>query len=269
MAHDTDINRFGKTSTLRITAASDGEKTILDDVYFTSPYKLLPPFYTDGSSFASTMLISVSAGIMEGDRQKVDITLKENAHLICTSQAFDKIHKMNNGEAKRTIRLKLAHNAALWYEPLPVIPFAGSSFTNKFDISLADTTARFALTDIISAGRIAYGETFKYKCYNSLINAYIGDELVFFDNTKYYPDKFNLNGLGMFEHHSHLATILLLNFDLTDAEQSVIYEKINKDSDITGGISEITNGFIIKILGRSAQQLQNITKFIRSTLDIF
>ena len=78
---DTNINRFGKTSTLRLSAASKDGKTIIDDVYFTSPYKILPPFYNDNSRFASTMIISVSAGLMEGDRQDVFIHAKENANL--------------------------------------------------------------------------------------------------------------------------------------------------------------------------------------------
>lgn len=43
------------------------------------------------------MIISVSAGLMEGDRQDVFIHAKENSNLLCTSQAFEKIHKMNNG----------------------------------------------------------------------------------------------------------------------------------------------------------------------------
>lgn len=43
---DTNINRFGKTSTLRLSAASKDGKTIIDDVYFTSPYKILPLFIT-------------------------------------------------------------------------------------------------------------------------------------------------------------------------------------------------------------------------------
>ncbi|MFR2010206.1 MAG: urease accessory protein UreD [Christensenellales bacterium] len=265
---DTNINRFGKTSTLRLSAASKDGKTIIDDVYFTSPYKILPPFYNDNSQFASTMIISVSAGLMEGDRQDVFIHAKENANLLCTSQAFEKIHKMNNGEAGRTIKLTVDSNATLWYEPLPVIPFADSAFTNQIDISLNDNTSRFALTDIISAGRIAHGEAFKYKYYNSLINAYIGDELVFFDNTRYSPRKSDLNGLGMFEKHSHLATVLLLNFLLTEREQSSIYEKINENPEMTGGISAIEHGFIIKVLGNNAQQLQNVTSLLKHILNI-
>ena len=265
---DTNINRFGKTSTLRLSAASKNNKTIIDDVYFTSPYKILPPFYNDNSQFASVMIISVSAGLMEGDRQDVFIHAKENAKLLCTSQAFEKIHKMNNGEAGRTIKLTVESNATLWYEPLPVIPFADSSFTNQIDISLKDNTSRFALTDIISAGRIAHGEAFKYKYYNSLINAYLGDELVFFDNTRYTPHKADLNGLGMFENYSHLATVLLFNFDLTEQEQSVIYEKINENPETTGGISEIEHGFVIKVLGKSAQQLQNVTNLLKHILNI-
>lgn len=269
MATNSNINRFGKTSTLRISTKSDGNKTILDDIYFTSPYKLLPPFYNSGSPYANAMIISVSAGLMEGDRQEVCIKATKNTNLICTSQAFEKIHKMNNGDAKRTIKLEVDSNATLWYEPLPVIPFADSAFTNRMDIRLKDETSRFALTDIICAGRIAHGEAFKYKYYSSKITAHICDKLVFFDNTHYEPSKCMLNHIGMFEGYSHLATILLLNFTLPADIQNDLYCEINKNPDMTGGISEIEHGFVIKILGKNAEQLQNIVKYLKNLLNIF
>lgn len=269
MAIKNNTNHFGETSTLRISTKTDGTKTILDDIYFTSPYKLLPPFYTDNSPFAHAMMISVSAGLMEGDRQEVYIKVNKDTNLICTSQAFEKIHKMNNGDAKRTIKLEVDSNATLWYEPLPAIPFADSAFTNHVDIRLKDDTARFALTDIICAGRIAYGEAFKYKYYNSKITAHISNELVFFDNTHFNPAKCQLNNIGMFEGYSHLATILLLNFTLPTDKQNDFYCEINKNPDMTGGISEIDHGFVIKILGKNAQQLQNITNYLKNILNIF
>ncbi len=64
-------NPFGKISSLHLVAAPQDEGTILRDVSFTAPYKMMRPFpCRDGG--IRVMLLAASAGIMEGDRQEFD-----------------------------------------------------------------------------------------------------------------------------------------------------------------------------------------------------
>ena len=39
------VNKFGKTSKLMIKARFNNEKTVLEDVAFTAPFKIMKPFY--------------------------------------------------------------------------------------------------------------------------------------------------------------------------------------------------------------------------------
>ena len=63
------INAFGKTSKVFLKAEDKNGKTILADVHFTAPYKIMRPFEKKDGSI-EVMLMAASAGIMEGDCQE-------------------------------------------------------------------------------------------------------------------------------------------------------------------------------------------------------
>ena len=72
---------------------------------------------------------------MEGDSQEFSYHVKEGADLEVLSQSFEKIHKMDEGSASRTISVQVDPHAVLYYYPQPVIPFAQSSFYEYNDDS--------------------------------------------------------------------------------------------------------------------------------------
>ena len=191
-------NHFGKTSEMRIKASARNGRTILEDVYFTAPYKIMNPFEKeDGSGGISVMPLCASAGIMAGDVQKFDYVVGPGADLEILSQSFEKIHKMDQGSASREIAIAVAAGGTLWYYPQPVIPFAGSAFDSKMEIHLADITSKLFLLDILSCGRSVSGERFAYLRFGSKVQIYRGNKLVYRDNTRYEPAKMPMEGLGM------------------------------------------------------------------------
>ena len=96
-------NQFGKTSELRITAEGTEGRTRLADVYFTAPFKVMEPFPLKGG--LQVMLLSASAGVMAGDEQKFSFLVKEGSHLEFISQSFEKIHRMEEGCARRKMEV--------------------------------------------------------------------------------------------------------------------------------------------------------------------
>ena len=123
-------NPFGRISTLHLTASvserssqSGQAETYLKEMSFTAPYKVLSPFKREDGSI-EVMILAVSAGIMEGDTQQIELETETGAVMECTSQSFEKIHKMNEGCAKRETQIRAADDSTLIYRPLPVIPFA-------------------------------------------------------------------------------------------------------------------------------------------------
>lgn len=283
------INQFGKVSQISLQAGVRDGRTILEDVYFTAPYKIMKPFEMANGGI-QVMPLCASAGIMKGDVQKFDYCVGEGASLEVLSQSFEKIHKMDGGSAKREIRISVAQNAELSYYPQPVIPFAGSAFDSDMEIRLADGTAGLFLLDIISCGRSACDERFAYRRFSSKVRIYRGmgndETLIYRDNTRYEPEKMPMEGIGMYEGYSHMANIFLSA--LVDAEslshteaaacaevavdavktaelQEQIWAILETEPECEGGVTRLAQGDLaVRVFGNRAQKLQEVAEKIKT-----
>ena len=131
------------------------------------------------------------------------------------------------------------------------------------NITLKDKSSRLILIDIISCGRVAFGESFEYKYYKSYTEVKCCDRLVYVDNTIYDPYIIDLNNFGMFEGYTHLANLLICNFDDPIEKLNLIRDIIENDKEINGGATLTQSKDIsIKIFGYSAQKLTYISEEI-------
>ena len=288
-------NKFGKVSRISACAALKDGKTILEDLSFTAPYKIMTPFEKENGGI-QIMPLCASAGIMAGDSQEFSYHVKEGADLEILSQSFEKIHKMDEGSASRTIEVQVDKNAALYYYPQPVIPFAQSAFDSKMTIHLEDETSKLFLLEIISCGRKAHEERFQYRRFSSKVLLYRGEKLIYRDNTRYEPDKMPMEGIGLYEGYTHMANLFLsklcnrdnvdggkeTNIDGMDIKkqmnssgtgrtsdrtaelQEKIWQILDEDSEIDGGVTRLTTGDLaLRIFGHRAQKLQQIAEKIK------
>lgn len=288
-------NKFGKVSRISACAALKDGKTILEDLSFTAPYKIMTPFEKENGGI-QIMPLCASAGIMAGDSQEFSYHVKEGADLEILSQSFEKIHKMDEGSASRTIEVQVDKNAALYYYPQPVIPFAQSAFDSKMTIHLEDETSKLFLLEIISCGRNAHEERFQYRRFSSKVLLYRGEKLIYRDNTRYEPDKMPMERIGLYEGYTHMANLFLsklcnrdnvdggkeTNIDGMDIKkqmnssgtgrtsdrtaelQEKIWQILDEDSEIDGGVTRLTTGDLaLRIFGHRAQKLQQIAEKIK------
>ncbi len=273
-------NKFGKVSRISACAALKDGKTILEDLSFTAPYKIMTPFEKENGGI-QIMPLCASAGIMAGDSQEFSYHVKEGADLEILSQSFEKIHKMDEGSASRTIEVQVDKNAALYYYPQPVIPFAQSAFDSKMTIHLEDETSKLFLLEIISCGRNAHEERFQYRRFSSKVLLYRGEKLIYRDNTRYEPDKMPMEGIGLYEGYTHMANLFLsklcnrdnvdggkeTNIDGMDIKKQMkekIWQILDEDSEIDGGVTRLTTGDLaLRIFGHRAQKLQQIAEKIK------
>lgn len=260
-------NKFGKTSRIEAIAAVKDGQTILEDLSFTAPYKIMKPF-KKGNGGISIMPLCASAGIMAGDRQEFVYHVKEGANLEILSQSFEKIHKMDEGKAARSIEVQVDKNAVLCYYPQPVIPFAKSSFESSMKIQLEDDTSRLFLLEIISCGRTAHEERFEYTRYASKVLICRGGKLIYRDNTLYEPERMPMEGIGFYEGYTHMANIFL-SMASVGAEkirdlQDKIWSILEENPDIDGGVTRLTSGDLaLRIFGKRAQTLQQTAEKIK------
>ena len=260
-------NKFGKISCISACAALKDGKTILEDLSFTAPYKIMMPFEKENGGI-QIMPLCASAGIMAGDLQEFSYHVKEGADLEVLSQSFEKIHKMEEGSAARTIEVQVDKNAVLYYYPQPVIPFAQSAFDSKMTIHLEDESSRLFLLEIISCGRNAHDERFQYRRFSSKVLLYRGEKLIYRDNTRYEPDKMPMEGIGRYEGYTHMANLFLSKIcvkeDINAKLQEDIWKILEEDPEIDGGVTRLTTGDLaLRIFGHRAQKLQQTAEKIK------
>ena len=266
MQKNIDNNQFGKISKFYLKAKKKDDKTILDDVYFTAPYKIMQPFLLKDGSI-QVMLLSASAGIMEGDRQEFKFHIQEEAKLEFVSQSYDKIHQMKSDCAKRHTEIQVAKNATFYFNPQPTIPFKDSAFENTMDIYLEDESSVFCMTEIFSCGRYMRQEKFAYRFYHNLVKIYRKDKLIYRDNTRYEPKLFDMNSIGMYESYTHQANIFITkpknNTDFLQKVQALF----ENNPIVDGSITTISSGdFAIRAFSNRAQFLEQLNDMIYQLL---
>ncbi len=258
-------NKFGKLSRLSLRTGIREGKTIVEDVAFTAPYKIMKPFPKKNGGI-SVMPLCASAGIMEGDRQEFDFCVTEGTELEFLSQSFDKVHKMKEGEAVRHVKAKVEKNAVFYYYPQPVIPYARSAFDSTMEFDLADESSGLFLLEIISCGRKASDERFQYRKFASRVNIRRNGRLIYRDNTRYEPARTDMEGLGMYEGYTHMANIFLSGQSEDRKEQ--IWEILENEKECAGGVTRLVHGDLaVRILGQRAQKLQEIAEEIKAVFE--
>lgn len=223
-------------------------KTIIESMFFTPPLKLIEPIY-DGD-IANLMVLNVSAGLMEGDKQDIVFDISSNSKLRVTSQSYEKIHNTQDGYAMRETTINIADNAFFSYMPLPCIPFANSTFKNSTTIHLKkDSVLHYG--EIFCAGRVARDEIFAFKNFHQNIYVYKHNELLFYDNMNLCPDSMDLRNMCAFDNYTHY-----LCFIAYDKHMDIAYlqEQIDK-SKLNAAISTNNDMIIVKALANESEPL--------------
>ena len=255
-------NNFGKTSVVKISSLLKDGQTILDDIYFTAPFKIMKPFRISKEQL-SVMLLTASAGIMEGDVQDISILVREGTNIEFISQAYEKIHKMNGGSATRLTKIKVEKNATLNYIPLPTIPFKDSAFISNMKIELEDSSSKLIMSEILSCGRAKRGEKFEYSLYKNLVEIRESGRLIYRDNTRYEPRRMNMNGFGMYEGYSHLANMIFCNYDINEESFFEVRNYLYSYDNVEGDVTHTSHGdIVVRIFGDSGEVLTKICEDI-------
>ena len=106
----TSPNSYYRTCTLNLAADYKDGKSYLSNVFFTSPFKVMKPFHIK-PNLMTVMMQTASAGILKGDTQEMTFDINENARVELLSQSFEKLHKMDGGNARRDCKIKVGKNA--------------------------------------------------------------------------------------------------------------------------------------------------------------
>ncbi len=252
------VNNFGQDSELYIKAENINGMTSLEDCFFTAPFKIAKPFWDEKKDIMNIIVMSASAGIMEGDCYRIRLDLGVGARIALHGQSYTKIHRMQEGQASQFNHFFLAKGAFLDYAQKPAIPYAGSSFQSDSECFLNSGSA-YMYSDVFACGRVKRGERFEFKEYRNCNKVYYLGDLIFFDRQVLVPGYQFLEGIGFFEGYSHQATLAFFYDNFHDQLLERLFGILEKSSDIEFGLTKTKRfGLVVRILGDSADYLSKI-----------
>jgi len=272
-----DVGKTGKIGFLKLTLGSDSQrnKTIITEQRSCVPLYVQRALYYDESipSMAHLFVLSPSGGVLQGDRYRTDIELKNGAMSHITTQGATRIYKMNSNYATQMINLNVGKDCYLEFLPEQLIPYKNSRYYQKATFKV-DDSATLVYSETIVPGRVAMGELFDYDvcclktlCYDDK------QEMKFHDNCILEPKKQTMNSLGIFGNRTVLSMMYVVTKKECVEELYEIINQIFKDNDeIIGGASILPNnsGLSVRILSNSSEvnkiTVYNIAQIIRKQI---
>jgi len=226
----------------------------MSDCFFTSPFKIAKPFYRD-NGYTEIMVMCASPGILAGDKYNMQFDLSNNTKTIISEQSYRKLYNTGDDFSQQNTRIQAGEDAALYYVPYPVIPFAGSRFRSRTDIFLRPSS-KLIFGEILTRGRDGMGERFAFSEFCSRTIVYVDNKPVFLDNSRLLSSavkdrvvkdcETDFSGLGFFEGYSCQAVFFLYGFDGVSLPER---------EGIQAAVSKSSAGFTIRALGDSANSL--------------
>jgi urease accessory protein len=149
---------------MRLRAARQGDRSVLAEVYRTAPFHPGPAHYLAPDSHVPVVITQgVGPGLFPGERLHADVTVDPGAALVVRGQGATKVYPSPPGvHCETTTDLRVGAGGRLWWLPGELLPFANAALESRTAVDLA-AGSRFALLEIVTAGRIASGERDAYR----------------------------------------------------------------------------------------------------------
>ena len=264
-----EVGKSGKVGILDIELkGNDQNKTVITKQFSQVPLQIQRAVYPENSlpGMAYLYIISPSGGILQGDRYKTDIRLRNNSICHITTQGATRIYSMNSNSASQMVNITLDENCYLEYIPDQIIPYQNSRYYQKVNLNIHDN-ATLIYSEVLTPGRIAMNENFDYDiCYLRTYCKNQKNKFRCLENMKIEPKENNMRIKGILGKYDIVGTVYILTKkEKLQKLEKMINEKIEF---ITSGTSILPNesGIIVKILSNSTEEVyEKIYEIVKIT----
>ncbi|MFV0531077.1 MAG: urease accessory protein UreD [Flavobacteriales bacterium] len=245
---------------LDITAGYKEEKSYVKSLFVSPPFRVVSVGQRKDDHKLYQMVMSSSPGILDGDNYYLDISLENGASLQLQSQSYQRLFNMKD-KATQQLNVNMHDNTSFAYVPHPVVPHENSNFKSEAKIHVGENS-QLIISEIITCGRKHFGEVFKLKRFQNLMEIYHKNKLVIKDNVLIQPDLIPLSSMGNLEQYTHQGSFIFYSTK-NSIEKSILVEKVIEianpySEELEIGVSEGEyNGFIIRALGDGGEIMYN------------
>lgn len=240
----TALLSTSKQGRLQLILHRAGRRTTIKDCFYHVPLQVLRPAYRDDTGMAYIYLLNPCGGVVGGDRFDLSITLQAGAHAYVTTPSATKLYAAPQQPARQTLSFTLERNSVLAYMPAQTIPFADAAFEQRIHLQMAPGACAF-VGDILAPGRVARGEYFQYRLYDSHLRVdTLAGEAILEEHVRLRPQQQRLHGIAMYEGYAYMTSFYALGLEhglatrLTDHLQG----QLGNDQHLLGRATELPQG---------------------------
>jgi urease accessory protein len=201
------------------------------------------------------------------------VVMEPGARACLTTPSATKLYATHGTPARQQLDITLQAGAVLEYIPEQMIPFAQAAFQQQTTVRLG-AGACVLLMEIIAPGRLARGEAFAYRDYDSsvCIEAVSG-QMLLRERTRLRPGWQQLDGPGLFEGYYYLGTFYALveGMSLPAELAEHLHALLACRTGLLGSASRLAHGGIaVRVLGADhttvSQALHEVWDVLRRAL---
>ena len=260
-----EVGKSGKVGILDLELQRNSAgKTVITRQFSQVPLQVQRALYPEKflPDMAYLYILSPSGGILQGDRYRIDLSLKNGAMSHMTTQGATRIYSMNSNCATQIVNVAVDENCYFEYIPDQIIPYKNSRYYQKVNLKIHDSST-LIYSEIITPGRVAMGESFEYDIFYLRVNCINQDKKIrFLENTKIEPNKQILKNFGILGKYNIVGTVYILTAkkNVIELEKSINEDIRNKKENISVGTSILPDesGIIIRILGNKTDRVYDI-----------
>ncbi len=218
------------------------------------PLRLLCPRAAGNAAWVVTS--SLGGGLVDGDEVALDVEVDAGATCVVTTQASTKVYK---GTTRQTTSVRVAGDGCALVVPDAIVPYRDAHYTQVTQVALA-AESTLVLCDVITAGRVAYGERWSASRLDTLLTITIDGRLRLHDRVQ-----LDTRAPQRMRRFEALATAVLLGphvRDLASAQRAALEASgpVPRGAKTIVAGSTLADGAIFRIAGESIEEVVAATR---------
>lgn len=252
----------GKQGVLDVGFQRDSSgSTFIDRQYAQLPLHITRPLRLDAQlpGMAFLYIQMPTGGLLQGDRLKVNIDVKEGAQAHVTTQSQSRVYRMDRNYAAQDVEITVAEGALLEYYPDALSLHQDARYVQRTRLTV-DDNATAILGEIVLPGRMASGEAFLYDLFYSALEA-TGQQgqMRFKEAILLEPKRRDLTGPGVLGQWKVFGNLYAISRAKNpDQLSDEVHGVLQSHSGVLSGASILPagDGIVVRVLGPGHRQVK-------------
>jgi urease accessory protein len=208
--------------------------------------------------------MSPTAGMLEGDRVEMDISVESNANLVVSNPTALRIHRMNTGKAVWKQTFRVASQGFLETHPEWIIPQAQSRFEQHTRLEV-DTNSRLFFIEALAPGRVASGEAFAFDRLQNRLEVHFDSRLIALEKSDISPTSGSQSGWQAAHEKPYTYSLYVSAPELVKNDEFFQFIHEQQTPTLLSGSSKLDNApcWNIKIVSESSVEAKAALGLIR------